>query len=576
MPRKTRIISSMLIVIFTLIVLEIRLYYIQIVSHHHYRKMADKQSFSVRQANFKRGTIYDRNGKELAIEFEVSSVYAIPSFISNPEETARKLAPLLHMNEKAIRKKLETSNSFVWLRRKIDTKIAEKIKGLHFKGIKFISEGKRFYPENELASQIIGLAGLDNQGLSGIENFFDRTLRRKTKKTIRRKDGFGREVIAADTAYRSEVSGCGVVTTIDRVIQYIAEVELRKAYNETKAKLATIIVQDSKTGELLALANFPSFNGNSSSPGKYKYLKNPAISNIFEPGSTFKPIVAAALLEENLVTLEDRFYCEEGVYLFNGLPIRDHEGEDWLTFIQVLEKSSNIGMAKAGQLLGKDKLYQYARDFGFGNFTGIRLPGETPGILKKSKDWSEISLSRLSFGQGIGVTAIQLISAFSCLANGGVLMEPMIVKRIVEPSGKVVKEFQPCPVRGVISYKTAKTLTNILCRIVEKGTGEKAKIMGYRVAGKTGTAQKFDPETGKYSDTNYIASFIGYLPAEQPKVTILVILDEPQGYYWGGSIAAPVFARVGLRIMHHLGIPPDSHEMFRNPPQETAYIGPPL
>ena len=576
MPRKSRIISSILIVIFTLIVLEIRLYYIQVVSHRHYRRMADKQSFSVRQTDFKRGTIYDRNGKELAIEFEVSSVYAIPSLISHPEKTAKKLAPLLHVSEKTIYSKLHTSNSFVWLKRKINTEIAEKIEGLHLKGIKLINEGKRFYPENELASQVIGLAGLDNQGLSGIENSFDRTLRRKTKKTIGRKDGFGREVIAADTAYQTEVSGCGVVTTIDRVIQYIAEVELRKAYDETKAKLATIIVQDCKTGEIIALANFPSFNGNSYSPEKYKYLKNPAISSIFEPGSTFKPIVAAALLEENLVTLEDRFYCEEGMYLFNGLPIRDHESEGWLTFVQVLEKSSNIGMAKVGQLLGKDKLYQCARDFGFGNFTGIRLPGETPGILKNPKDWSEISLSRLSFGQGIGVTAIQLVCAFSCLANGGVLMEPMIVNRIVDRSEKVVKEFQPCPVRRVISYKTAKTLTNILCGIVKSGTGKEARIMGYKVAGKTGTAQKFDPATGKYSDTNYIASFIGYLPAEQPKVTILVILDEPQGFYWGGSVAAPVFARVGLRIMRYLGIPPDSQEMFRNPPQQAACVGPPL
>ena len=576
MPRKSRIISSILIVIFTLIVLEIRLYYIQVVSHRHYRRMADKQSFSVRQTDFKRGTIYDRNGKELAIEFEVSSVYAIPSLISHPEKTAKKLAPLLHVSEKTIYSKLHTSNSFVWLKRKIGTEIAEKIEGLHLKGIKLINEGKRFYPENELASQVIGLAGLDNQGLSGIENSFDRTLRRKTKKTIARKDGFGREVIAADTAYQTEVSGCGVVTTIDRVIQYIVEVELRKAYDKTKAKLATIIVQDCKTGEIIALANFPSFNGNSYSPEKYKYLKNPAISSIFEPGSTFKPIVAAALLEENLVTLEDRFYCEEGMYLFNGLPIRDHESEGWLTFVQVLEKSSNIGMAKAGQLLGKDKLYQCARDFGFGNFTGIRLPGETPGILKNPKDWSEISLSRLSFGQGIGVTAIQLVCAFSCLANGGVLMEPMIVNRIVDRSEKVVKEFQPCPVRRVISYKTAKTLTNILCGIVKSGTGKEARIMGYKVAGKTGTAQKFDPATGKYSDTNYIASFIGYLPAEQPKVTILVILDEPQGFYWGGSVAAPVFARVGLRIMRYLGIPPDSQEMFRNPPQQAACVGPPL
>jgi len=557
MPQKTRIISSILIVIFTLIVLEIRLYYIQIVGHHRYKKMADKQSISVRQDEFKRGTIYDRNGKELAIELELSSVYAMPPSISNPEETVKKLALLLDVREKEIRKKLETSNSFVWLRRKIDTEIAEKIKNSHLKGIELINEGKRFYPENELASQVIGLAGLDNQGLSGIENSFDTILRGKIEKTIRRKDGFGRELIAAGTAYPSGVSGYGVVTTIDSVIQYIAEVELRKAYNETRAKLATIVVQDSQTGEILALANFPSFNGNDLSPEKYKYLKIPAICNIFEPGSTFKPIVAAALLEENLVTLEDLFYCENGVYLFNGLPVRDHEKENWLTFLQILEKSSNIGMVKAGQLLEENKLYQYVRDFGFGNYTGVKLPGETPGILKKPKDWSEISLSRLSFGQGVGVTAIQLISAFSCLANGGVLMEPMIVKRIIDSNEKVVAEFHPCPVRRVISYKTAQTLTDILCRIVKNGTGKEAGIGGYKVAGKTGTAQKFDPATGKYSDTSYIASFIGYLPADRPRVTILVLLDEPQGFYWAGSIAAPVFARVGLRIMHHLGVPPE-------------------
>jgi len=556
-PRKARMVGSILVVIFTLIVLEIRLYYIQIVSHHRYKRMADKQSISVIQAEFKRGTIYDRNGKELAIESEASSVYAIPVSISNREKTAKKLAPPLDMSEKAIRKKMETSNPFIWLRRKIDTETAEKIKSLQLKGIEFISEGKRFYPENELASQVIGLAGLDNQGLSGIENYFDTILRGKTEKAIRRKDGFGREVIAAGTSYASEGTGYGVVTTIDGVIQYIAEAELRKAYNETKAKLATIIVQDSQTGEVLALANFPSFNGNDSSREKYKYLKIPSISSIFEPGSTFKPIVAAALLEENLVTLEDLFYCENGVYLFNGFPVRDHEGEGWLTFVQVLEKSSNIGMVKAGQLLEKNKMYQYARDFGFGNYTGIRLPGETPGILKNPKDWSEISLSRLSFGQGVGVTAVQLISAFSCLANGGVLMEPMIAKRIIDSRGKVVTEFRPCPVRRVISCKTAQTLTDILCRIVENGTGKEAKIAGYKVAGKTGTAEKFDPTTGKYSKTNYIASFVGYLPADRPRVTILVMLDEPQGFYWGGSVAAPVFARVALRIMHHLGVPPE-------------------
>jgi len=557
-PRKARMVGSILIVIFTLIVLEIRLYYIQIVSHHRYKTMADKQSMSVRQAEFKRGTIYDRNEKELAIESEASSVYAVPASISNREEAAKKLARSLDMSEKAIRKKLGTSNSFVWLRRKIDTETAEKIKRLHLKGIEFISEGKRFYPENGLASQVIGLAGLDNQGLSGIENYFDTVLRGKTEKAIRRKDGFGREVIAAGTSWEWEGAGYGVVTTIDRVIQYIAEAELRKAYNETKAKLATIIVQDSQTGEILALANFPCFNGNESSPERYKYLEIPSVSGIFEPGSTFKPIVAAALLEEKLVRLEDVFYCENGVYLFNGLPVRDHERAGWLTLVQVLEKSSNIGMVKAGQLLEKNKMYQYARDFGFGNYTGIRLPGETPGILKNPKDWSGISLSRLSFGQGIGITAIQLISAFSCLANGGVLMEPMIAMRIVDSRGKVLTEFHPCPIRRAISSQTARTLTDILCRTVENGTGKEAKIPGYKVAGKTGTAEKFDPATGTYSETAYIASFVGYLPADRPRVTILVMLDEPQGFYWGGSVAAPVFARVALRIMQHLGVPPES------------------
>jgi len=557
MPRKFRIASSMLVVIVILFILEIRLYYIQIVGHCQYKSMADKQSISVSQVQFKRGTIYDRNGKELAIELEVSSVYAIPSSISHPKETAKKLAPLLDINEKEICKKLEASNSFVWLKRKVEHETAEKIKNLRLRGIRFVSEGKRFYPENELASQVIGLAGLDNQGLSGIENSFDKTLSGKTKKTVRKKDGFGREVIAAESAYPSEVSGFGVVTTIDRVIQYIAEEELRKAYNENKARLATIMVQDSQSGEILALANLPSFNGNRPSAEKYKYLKNPAISSIFEPGSTFKPIVVAALLEENLVKLEDLFYCENGFYLLNGLPVRDHESEGWLTFVQVLEKSSNIGMAKAGQLLGKNRLYEYARDFGFGNYTGIKLPGETTGILNKPKDWSEISLSRLSFGQGVGVTAIQLISAFSCLANGGMLMEPLIAKRIVDSRGEVMKEFQPCRVRRVISYKTAQTLTDTLCRTVENGTGKEAKIAGYKVAGKTGTAQKFDPATGKYSKTSYVASFVGYLPADRPRVTIFVLLDEPQGFYWGGSVAAPVFARVGLKIMHHLGVPPE-------------------
>jgi len=544
--------------ILTLIVLEIRLYYIQVISHPRYKKIADKQFISVRQSELRRGIIYDRNGNELAIESEANSVYAIPSSIANPGKTARKLALLLDLSEKEILKKLQTRNSFVWLRRKIDIETADKIKNLHIKGIKLISEGKRFYPENELASQVIGLAGLDNQGLSGIESSFDKFLTGKAEKTFRRKDGFGREVIAAGNDYGVEADGCNVVTTIDKVIQYIAEVELNRACEETKAKLGIIIVQDCQTGEILALANLPSFNGNSPSPEKYKYLDIPAVSNIFEPGSTFKAIVAAALLEENLVRLKDLFYCENGFYLSNGLPIRDHEADGWLTFVQVLEKSSNIGIAKAGQLLKKDTLYQYARDFGFGNYTGIRLPGETPGILKNPKDWSEISLSRLSFGQGIGVTAIQLVSAFSCLANRGVLMEPMVVKKIIDSRGEVIKEFNPYQVRRVISYKTAQTLTETLCQTVENGTGKEAKTVGYRVAGKTGTAQKFDPATAKYSETNYIASFAGYLPADRPRVTILVMIDEPQGFYWGGSVAAPVFSRVGLRVMQYLGVPPES------------------
>ena len=490
----------------------------------------------------------------LVLSKEVDSCVAWPYLIRNKTEVINHLTYLLGIPADELKDKLSSSRFFVWLKRKIAPSIATKIKVLHLPGVGLVKESKRFYPEGDLLWHVLGQVNLDNYGLSGIELAYDDLIRGEPVQELKERDGRGQKIANRVTVADEEGKPKNIVLTIDKVIQHIAERELFKTYSATLARKAILIVQEVSTGEILAWVCYPT-----SSEEEWKrtpeLLNNPGISDTFEPGSTFKVIPACFALEENLTTSEEKYFCENGLFKLYGIKIRDHEKRGILTFKQVLAYSSNIGMAKLGLRMNKEKFYQFISNFGFGCVTGLGLAGESPGLLLLNQH--QLTLPILCYGQGIGVTAIQLLNAYSAIANQGMLMEPQIVKEIRTRDGKVLRRYTPVPIRRVISERTVSTTTEILEDAVEWGTGIKAKIKGYRVAGKTGTAQKFDPLTKKYSDTKHIASFCGFFPLPQPRIAILIVIDEPQTQdYWGGSLAAPVFARVAEQVIQYLHIPP--------------------
>lgn len=532
-----------------------RLYFVQVLQYRKFTGMKEKQYIQTVEIKPKRGTIFDCQGRELALSIDVDSVCAFPRQIENVHETAAKLAKVLDLNQEMIKEKLKSDKYFVWIARKIASEQAREIKSYKLKGVDFVKESKRCYPDERLANQLLGFVGIDNDGLTGIEKYYDEYIKGESSFIIQGKDAKGRSVLNdTETCYASNNSN-DLILTIDKTIQYIAERELDAAWAQYNGRNALIIVQKTKTGEILALAGRPTFSYNKIKESSIDEMRLRAITDFYEPGSTFKIVTAAAALEEKVVRPADRYFCENGSYKVGPTVIRDHEKEGWLTFAQVIERSSNIGTAKVADKIGREKLFYYSKMFGFGSMTGIGLPGETKGLLRKPKDWSSISLGRISFGQEIGVTPLQLVNAVSAVGNGGMLMQPIIVKAIRNKKGTIIKEYNPQIIRKVISPETAQTLTGILKGVVESGTGSMAQVKGYDVAGKTGTAQKIDPSIRKYSDSKYVASFIGYLPADDPEVTILVILDEPKEIYWGGSVCAPVFANVARDIMRYLNIP---------------------
>jgi len=532
-----------------------RLYFIQVLQYRKFAGLKEKQYIQTVEIKPKRGTIFDCQGRELALSVDVDSVCAFPRQIENVYETAVKLAKVLNLNQEMIKEKLKSDKYFVWIARKIETEQAREIKSYKLKGVDFVKESKRCYPDERLANQLLGFVGVDNDGLTGIEKYYDGYIKGESSFIIQGKDAKGRSVLNDTEACYTSNNSNELILTIDKTIQYIAERELDAAWARYNGRNALIIVQKTKTGEILALAGRPTFSYHKIKESSIDEMRLRAITDFYEPGSTFKIVTAAAALEEKVVKPTDRYFCENGRYKVGPTVIRDHEKEGWLTFAQVIERSSNIGTAKVADKIGRDKLFYYSKMFGFGSMTGIGLPGEVQGLLRKPKDWSSISLGRIAFGQEIGVTPLQLLNAVNAVANGGMLMQPMIVKAIRNKSGTIIKEYNPQIIRKVISPETAQTLTEILKGVVECGTGSMAQVKGYDVAGKTGTAQKIDPSIRKYSDTKYVASFVGYLPADDPEVTILVILDEPKEIYWGGSVCAPVFANVARDIMRYLNIP---------------------
>ncbi len=477
--------------------------------------------------------------------------------MSDPKGAAKLIAPILELPAKAVYRNLVSPKPFVWLQRKVTPTQADKIRALKIDGVGFLKESQRFYPQKELAAQVLGFVGVDSQGLEGIERQYDRIIKGKSRKLFADRDAKGRHVFVEGLQPSDQSrQGNDLLLSIDKNIQHIAEKELQAAVSLSEAKGGTAIVMDPWTGEILASAVCPLFNPNQYSESARESWRNRAVSDIYEPGSTFKTFLVASALEEGIVKPSDMFFCENGSYRVARRVIHDVHAYGWLDVASIIKRSSNIGVSKIGKQLGKEQMYQYIRRFGFTAETGISLPAEQSGFMPSLKNCSEHTQSAISFGQSITVTPLQMVTAYSAIANGGMLMQPQIVKRIVDGAGAVVKQNTPVMKRRVISEKTAGIMRDMLKQVVAPGgTGTKAAVEGYSVAGKTGTSQKIDQ--GGYSHSKIIASFAGFVPADDPRLAIIVLVDEPQRMKYGGEIAAPAFSRMANAMLNYLHVPPE-------------------
>ena len=554
--KRERITFLFIILIVFYFLLVYRLYNIRIVQSSKFKEIAEQEHLTSFSIVGERGNIYDRNLKKLAVNVNVQSLFAIPSKIKNPQETTRLLSSILNLETKEIFNKLNQKRSFVWIKRKLTDKEVAEIKKLNLDGLDFLDESKRYYPKKYLASNLLGFVGIDNQGLEGLELFFDKELKGLPGLVILERDASGGKIplsIKTPTVYRD---GHSIVLTIDEVIQYITEEALDKAFQEYKAKAGVAIVVKPKTGEILAMAVRPSYDSNYFDEFSQDFWRNRAITDAYEPGSTFKVVTIATALEERVVKLDDQFYCT-GWIKYSGHIYKDIHQHGAQDLTDIVKNSCNVGVIQTGTRLDKKIFEKSIRRFGFGALTEINLPGEVNGLVRSSKDWSKLSLASLSIGQEISVTPIQLIMAVSAIANRGTLMKPMIVKEILDSEQNSIKVFKPKPIRQVVSVDTSLTMTEILEQVVIDGTGKGAKLVGYQAAGKTGTAQQFDFSIGKYSDDKYNSLFVGYVPAENPQLSILVLLDQPKGSYYGSTVAAPVFKEIASKALPYLSIPPN-------------------
>jgi len=529
-----------------------RLFFIQFFRSAYLAGIAKKQHNLFVELEPRRGTIYDTDLKPQAVNIAVDSLYASLDDIQDQEKEIiiKKLLPILNVNYAYLKNRLYREKSFIWLARKITTQQSQEIKKLNIKGINFLKESKRCYPNDYLNSQIIGFAGLDNVGLEGIELLYDKYLKGGPGYALFIRDARQQKLDLWDKMVAPK-DGYDLILTIDEVIQYIAERELDKVFKIYHATGASIIVMDPNTGAILALANRPSFDLNDHNEVTKDTIRNRAICDLFEPGSVFKIVTLVAALEEKKVSEEDRFFCENGSYRVASHILHDHRPHGWLTFREVIEQSSNIGVTKVAQILGPDILYRYIKLFGFGSKLGIDLPGEISGMVREPRYWSKISIAAIPIGQEVGITALQLAGAISVIANGGQLMRPYIVREIRDRYGETIKKISPVMIRKVVSLDTAQRAKKILAGVIEQGTGKLAKIEGFTAAGKTGTAQKLEPD-GTYSHNKYVASFIGFAPVDEPLIAIAVVVDNPHPYYFGGVVAAPVFKNVATNVLRYL------------------------
>ena len=561
-----------LVMIGVLVILVFRYAYLQIVQGDALaQRMRDQSGYEFRIQSL-RGAILDRSGKELAVSSMTKSLFVDPNHVydtHNPEEIASDIAPLIGLTEQDILDDIARGGGFVWVKRRLEHTEYEAVRAvIREKGysdcLGFQNEAKRYYPNDALAANVIGFVGTDDEGLDGVEQALDPLLKGEVREERLTVDGQRRPILdsifAGRRVYGSDY--CKTVSlTIDSTIQFMVEQELDRAMAENNPDSITAIVMDPKTGEILAMASRPSYNPNRFWEYPQENWKNRAVSFIYEPGSTFKAVIAGAALQESIVTPNQVFF-DPGYVMVSGRRIQNWSNESYgaVTFTDIVKKSLNTGFAQVGLSLGAEKMMHYTRVFGFGERTGIDLPGEEEGILFNADDMRDSDIATTAIGQSIAVTPLQLVTAMAAIANGGTLMHPYIVREIRNPDGSIYEERAPREIRRVLEPTVDRTLIGLLEQVVASGGGKKAGVKGYRIAGKTGTAQKIRRETAGYLEGRYIASFCGFAPVEDPIFTVLVMIDDPRGGdFYGGQIAAPVASRIFTQLLRYAHVEPSSN-----------------
>jgi len=552
---------------------------LQILESDRLTRLASRQHRDIIEIKSRRGDILDARGEALAVSREEAQVFARPGLIEDPADTAAKLAGFLDVDTRVLQRKLAGGESFVWVTRSATLEQARRIKELDLPGVGTLPASRRFYPGGSLAANVLGFSGVDGVGLEGLEYQYEGVLAGKPVKLLLERDARGNYFVITERrgpsawdsprkarqgeALEVESRGESIKLTILRPLQFFVERELERTIKKHKARAGCVVAMDPRTGAITAMASWPTFDPNRFERYSQKEYRNTCVQSAFEPGSTFKVFTAASALEFGVIQPSDRFFCENGSYLMGGETISDTKAYGWLSLEDVIVHSSNIGASKIGEKLGKERLYRAIKAFGFGSKTGIDFPGESAGVVRPVSQWSEVALGTISFGQGVAVTPLQLVTAMSAVANSGVMMKPYLVKNRIGRGGKEMDINAPTRTAKVISQETAYVLTDFMTRVVSpEGTGKKAMVPGYSVAGKTGTAQKPREDARGYAEGKYMASFVGFLPARSPRLVLAVVIDEPDPEKpWGGEVAAPLFSRIAAKAMVLMGVPSENEAM---------------
>ena len=562
--RRTRIASTAGIFTMLFVVALLRVFQLCVLEGASLQNLAHRQQLQRVSLPPERGPIVDRHGDVLALTVEAAGVFVRPSALDSADDVIPVLSRTLGLPSALVSQRVKASEPFVWLMRGATLDQGHAVAALGLHGVGFEPSRRRFFPRGSLAGQVIGFAGIDSQGLEGVELAYDRDLRGSPGSLRMERDAHGRPMWTDPASQQASRHGARVELTLDATLQQVTEDELTAAVNLRQAVAGVAIVMDPSTGEILALANVPHFDPNNAEQFTADQWRNRVTSDTYEPGSTFKGVLAAAAIEAGVARPDDRIFCENGSFTIGNRVVHDHEPYGWLTFADVIKHSSNIGAAKVGERLGAARLGAAIQAFGFGRLTNVDLPGEVAGLVRPTDKWARIHLVTTSFGQGISVTPLQLLRAYAAIANGGKLMRPYLVRRVVAPDGSVLRENQPQVVGTPISAATAATVTRMLRGVVDAGTGTQAKIDGIPVAGKTGTAQKVDGKTGRYSARARMSSFVGFFPADAPRFAVLVVIDSPRTATYGGMVAAPVFRHIAEYAVDRLGLrvasAPAAHE----------------